>query len=566
MTINPQLQTPLQVRPYQVSMIDEALEALRYEEAALCIAPTGSGKTVILSQIIKGYLKDHPGKKRVLVLQHTKELLQQNQQKVSMWCPRLKTSLFHSEEKDTKGRIIFAMVQTLCRHLKKFPKIDLVVIDEAHHAVAKSYLKIVNHLKDINPDLKVLGMTATPNRGDRQGLKKIFKSVTSQIHLPDLIAEGYLVPPRIFSVDAGQHKELRAILWAKDEDICDATFNNQKKQWDKANSILTENLQLNEEVVRHWKEKAEGKKTIVFCSTLRHAQDIRDTFEKHGIGATHVNGEMPMEERMQALGRFDSTPLESMEGCPPEAMVMTNAAVLTEGWDFPAIECVILLRPMSYEATYMQMIGRGLRSSPGKSECIVLDFGMSSSRHKVFSMEADLNGKPNLLEPDLKALEPKEDAEEDGDLSTYSAAIPLKEIAPHLQSPFLWEAFESTTGTEVLMAGGYNQTAFIIKPPEKDKEAPVHISLIKTGQDIHLLKTGSLPEVLVACEKTMREMDFWKRISDWMKKSPSEKQWACLAGAYHYTRPRNSYQAGLLVSLNMNKRKIQAASPCQIPL
>lgn len=553
----------LSLRPYQVSMIEEALDVLDYESTALCIAPTGAGKTIILSQIMQGHLKTgqgrSPRRKKILVLQHTKELLQQNRDKVALWCPKVKTSLFHSEEKDTQGRIVFAMVQTLCRHYKKFPKVDLVVIDEAHHAVAKSYLKIVNHLKEKNPDLKILGMTATPNRGDRQGLKSLFKSVTSQIYLSDLIGDGYLVAPRIFTVDAGQQKDLRSILWTQDNPNGQSRFINKQQQWDKANTVLTDNLALNEEVIRHWQEKAQGKKTVVFCSTLHHAKEIRDTFERHGIGATHINGEMPTEERLESLRRF-----ELPKGNPHEATVITNAAVLTEGWDFPAIECVILLRPMSYEATYVQMIGRGLRSSPGKTDCIVLDFGMSSSRHKVFSMEADLVGKTDKETPLVEEVLPfEEDYLEEDLMSSYSAPIPLKEIATHLQSPFLWEAFESeTTGVEVLMAGGFNQTAFIIKRPQEHD----HISLVKAGQEIQFLKTGSLNDVLFACEKTMRQRGFWQKSAEWMYNPPSEKQLACLNGDYHYTRPRNSYQATLLVSLNLNRRKIQEAAQCTITL
>lgn len=553
----------LSLRPYQVSMIEEALDVLDYESTALCIAPTGAGKTIILSQIMQGHLKTgqgrSPRRKKILVLQHTKELLQQNRDKVALWCPKVKTSLFHSEEKDTQGRIVFAMVQTLCRHYKKFPKVDLVVIDEAHHAVAKSYLKIVNHLKEKNQDLKILCMTATPNRGDRQGLKSLFKSVTSQIYLSDLIGDGYLVAPRIFTVDAGQQKDLRSILWTQDNPNGQSRFINKQQQWDKANTVLTDNLALNEEVIRHWQEKAQGKKTVVFCSTLHHAKEIRDTFERHGIGATHINGEMPTEERLESLRRF-----ELPKGNPHEATVITNAAVLTEGWDFPAIECVILLRPMSYEATYVQMIGRGLRSSPGKTDCIVLDFGMSSSRHKVFSMEADLVGKTDKEKPLLEEVLPfEEDYLEEDLMSSYSAPIPLKEIATHLQSPFLWEAFESeTTGVEVLMAGGFNQTAFIIKRPQEHD----HISLVKAGQEIQFLKTGSLNDVLFACEKTMRQRGFWQKSAEWMYNPPSEKQLACLNGDYHYTRPRNSYQATLLVSLNLNRRKIQEAAQCTITL
>lgn len=548
---------PLALRPYQQKMIGAALEGLKSYGTALCVSPTGSGKTIILSQIIKGLLstgkRGRPRKMKVVVIQHTKELIQQNRAKFEQWCPGWQTSTFNSTEKDTNGAVIFAMVQTLVRHYKKLPKIDVLVVDEAHHVAARSYEKIVSYLKKKNPALMVLGMTATPNRGDRKGLKSIFNRVTSQISLIELIADEYLVPARIFTIDFGQQDKLKTLL-CKDNARGKTVFIDNKVAWDNAGFALTNNTRLNEEVVRNWQEKAAGKKTVIFCSTIAHAKEVRDTFERYGVKATHVNGDMPAEERSRALQRFESTGEDA-------ATIITNAMMLTEGWDHPPIECIVLLRPMSCESTYTQMIGRGLRPAPDKTECTVLDFGMSSLRHKVFNLDVDLKGRKEKKKSFVgDKFSFTEGYQKEDFSSSYSSPISLKEMAPHLQSSYLWEHFKNTMGTEFLMAGGFDQTAFIIKQPEGQN----YVGLVKKGQEICFSKTGSFYDVLFACEKVMKTMNFWKSPMGWMHAPPSEKQLTCLSRAHHYTRPKNSYQAGLLVSFSLSKRKIQEATDFRV--
>lgn len=532
----------LSLRPYQEEMIEQAIQSLKKDQSSLCLAPTGAGKTVILSQIIKGYVKALKGK--VIVLQHTKELLNQNQQKFQQWCPRLSTSTFNADIKDSSGRVIFSMVQTFQRHYKTFPKIDLLVIDEAHHCMAISYLKIIDHLKEKNPDLRILGMTATPNRGDRKGLKKVFQNVAGQIHLSDLIADGYLVAPRIFTVDVGQQQQLKDVLWQERQGK--GHFSDKQSEWDKANHILTDNLKLNEEVLNHWIDKAYDKKTVIFCANIKHAKEIQTLFNKHKIGCVHVNGEMSEEDRKEALRKLEND----------EATVITNAAVLTEGWDYPPIECVILLRPMSYESTYLQMIGRGLRSHPYKSECLILDFGMSSSRHKALYLNVELNNQRQKQE-EKKRLEKEQEEQRLKDqqrqiqAEKFYASIPLKELATHKQSRFLWETFQFE-GMEILMAGGFSQTAIIIKKPGEGN----CYAYVTKEKEISIIKTGSFNEVFFECERQMRAMEFFQESKYWMKKEPSDKQIEFLSQFYDEPQLETSYRASLLISLTINQKKI----------
>ena len=161
------------LRPRQNTCVNRSLKALEVHGNTLSIAPTGAGKTIMMASILGQSIKDT---QRALVLQHRHELLGQNQNKFLVMNPSLTTSLFRSGEKNTDGQVIFGMAQTLSRehNLALMPKIELLAIDEAHHSMASSYLKIIDSLRAKNPDLKILGLTATPTRGDRQKLLSIF--------------------------------------------------------------------------------------------------------------------------------------------------------------------------------------------------------------------------------------------------------------------------------------------------------------------------------------------------------------------------------------------------------
>jgi DNA repair protein RadD len=266
------------------------------------------------------------------------------------------------------------MVQTLCRqdNLESMPKLDLLVIDEAHHVAAASYQNIITHARSLNPGLKLFGVTATPQRGDGKALLAAFSNISDVITLGELISSGFLVKPRFFVIDCDIRGDLAKVkMTASDFDM------------DQVSQIMDKQA-VNERVIQEWKDRAGDRKTVAFCSTVSHATHVMEGFKAAGHTCDIVHGDLPDAARRKVLKAFDQG----------EIQVLVNVAVLTEGWDCQDVSCVILLRPCSYKGTMIQMIGRGLRKVdparyPGviKSDCIVLDFGYSLLTHG--SIESD---------------------------------------------------------------------------------------------------------------------------------------------------------------------------------
>jgi superfamily II DNA or RNA helicase len=232
-------------------------------------------------------------------------------------------------------------------------------------------------VRDANPDARIFGVTATPNRGDRKGLREVFDNVADQVRLGELIASGHLVPPRSFVIDVGVQDQLRAVRKTADDYDMGAV------------AAIMNRAPITEEVIRHWEEKAGNRQTVVFCSTVAHAMNVATAFNEAGNPAAVVLGDMGSTERKMVLEAYASG----------EVQVIVNVAVLTEGWDHPPTSCVVLLRPNSYKSTMIQMVGRGLRTvdpaeHPGvvKTDCIVLDFGTSSLTHGTLEQDVDLDG------------------------------------------------------------------------------------------------------------------------------------------------------------------------------
>ncbi|WP_298032442.1 DEAD/DEAH box helicase family protein [uncultured Desulfovibrio sp.] len=180
------------LRPYQHATVDRALTALNRYGNTLAVAPTGAGKTIILSTVADRL----PGKQ--CILQHRDELVEQNLRKFRTMNPKRSVGLYTADVKNWRGDTTFAMSQTLARNLPSIPKLDALIIDEAHHAAAVSYRNIVDAVKDRNPECKIFGVTATPARGDGKGLRAVFDNCCDQISLHSLISMGFLVRPRTF--------------------------------------------------------------------------------------------------------------------------------------------------------------------------------------------------------------------------------------------------------------------------------------------------------------------------------------------------------------------------------
>ena len=205
------------LRPRQKLFVERSLTALKQHQNTLGVAPTGAGKTIMLSGVTGQWLAGEDAK--ACVLAHRDELTTQNEAKFRRVNPSVSTSVFDAHAKSWDGQATFAMVQTLGRdsNLQNMPTLDLLVIDEAHHAAAPTYRRIIDHVRDRNPNVAIFGVTATPNRGDKKGLRPIFSNVSDQITLAELISSGHLVPPRTFVIDVGTQGELSQVKRAADD-------------------------------------------------------------------------------------------------------------------------------------------------------------------------------------------------------------------------------------------------------------------------------------------------------------------------------------------------------------
>lgn len=345
------------LRPYQERAVTACLAAFEREPSALLVAPTGSGKTNCLSAVAGR----HGG--RVLVLQHRDELVRQNRAAFEALNPDWTTATFDAESKDFATgdkSATFAMVQSLVRRVDDLPPFDLVIVDECHHAPAESHASIIRATRPA----KLLGVTATPERGDRKGLGGLFACVADEIRMGELIAGGYLVEPVCFVADVGLNDDLRAAREKVSQSEADLII---------ATAKVLDHDSVSSRIVEMWRERAGDRKTIVFCSTVAHAEHVTEAYQRAGVAAACVTAES--SDRASTLAELASG----------EIQVVVNVFTLTEGFDEPSISCVVLLRPSSYASTVRQMIGRGLRvidparypNAPPKRDCVVLDFGIS---------------------------------------------------------------------------------------------------------------------------------------------------------------------------------------------
>jgi superfamily II DNA or RNA helicase len=325
----------MKLRPRQSAAVAAAHAALDRHGNTLLVAPTGAGKSIMLSAIAGA----RGGK--ALVLQHRGELLAQNARAFRLVHPRLPVSLFDAASKSFRGRAVFATVQALLSDRVRLPAFRILAIDEAHHAVAESYASVIARARAVNPGIEIFGATATPRRGDGVELRALFDNVADEITLAELTEAGALVRPRIFTPDIGKDGQIadRAIaLWAKG---------------DAAAGIPA----------------CRTRATLAFCASVAQAEQMAHAFRRAGIAAAALHGALPAHVRAVRLDAFARGRIK----------VLANVAVLTEGFDHPPVGCVMLLRPCGAKALLTQMIGRGLRAAPGKRDCVVLDFGASFS-------------------------------------------------------------------------------------------------------------------------------------------------------------------------------------------
>jgi len=549
----------MRLRPRQKLFVERSLAALCTRDNTLSVASTGFGKTLALSAVVGQRIGDSAAK--ACVLAHRDELTAQNRDKFARVNPALTTSVLDATTKSWDGQVTFAMVPTLAReaNLAAMPKLDLLVIDEAHHAVADSYRRIIGHVRDANPDARIFGVTATPNRGDKKGLRAVFDNVADQVRLGELIASGHLVPPRTFVIDVGVQDKLKAVR----KTVSDFDMSEVAEIMDRA--------PITEEVIRHWQEKAADRPTVVFCSTVAHAAHVAEAFNAAGIPTGLIHGDLPSDERRNILAAF----------ARGEIRVITNVAVLTEGWDHPPTSCVMLLRPSSYKSTMIQMVGRGLRvidptEHPGivKTDCIVLDFGTSSLTHGTLEQDVDLKGKTETGEAPLKvcpschadiplasrdcpicgeALVEEEDAESrEGALGGALSGFVMTEIDLLQRSSFEWvDLFGSE---DALMAAGFTAWSGVFW-----FEGQWYAVGGRKGAQTRLLGIGERSVCLAQADDWLNahetdESAFKTR--GWLTQPATEKQLRYLSPEARSDFGLTRYKASALMTFNFNRRDI----------
>ena len=344
----------MELRPYQ----QEAREAI-FEQwdggvlKTLLVLPTGCGKTIVFAKVTEDCVRRGD---RVLILAHRGELLEQAADKI-----RQSTGLGCAVEKAEETcmgswfRVVVGSVQTMMREkrLGQFPEdyFQTIIIDEAHHCISDSYQKVLNHFSSA----KILGVTATPDRGDMKNLGSYFESLSYEYTLPKAIKEGYLSPIKALTIPLK----------------IDMTGVGVQAGDFKASDISTALDPYLQGIAQEMEKYCKDKKTVVFLPLVKTSQKFRDLLNAHGFRAAEVNGDS--QDRSEVLEAFERG----------EYNVLCNSMLLTEGWDCPSVDCVVVLRPTKVRSLYCQMVGRGTRLSPGKDHLLLLDFLWHTERHEL---------------------------------------------------------------------------------------------------------------------------------------------------------------------------------------
>lgn len=508
-----------------------------------------SGKTIMLGSLAK----EIGGK--TLVLQHRQELVWQNMRKFRQINEGASCSFFTATRKSFNGDATFAMVQSLYGHLEDIPKLDLVIADEAHHCVAPTWRAIIERAREVNPSVLIAGFTATPSRTDGKGLRKIFDNVCDKISLRELIELGFLVKPRCFILNVdGSAEKLKALKNQSD-------FGDQN---DVADILDTEVV--NSEVIRHWKEKAGDRPTVVFAATVEHAANVARAFCEAGVPAECVHGELSARERRAILKRMTSG----------ETKAITNCMVLTEGWDYPPVSCVILLRKCSGKGPMIQMAGRGLRTVnpqeyPGivKRDCIILDFGISLATHGGIEADVELEDRYKKC-PECKAkvllgvkqcpecgyVWEKEQGEGEGEGEDEGIVLEHVELSEiEILGKSMWRYVDLFNSGRCLVASGFNAWAGIFS---KNDDTWYAIGRRKNHR-VDCVHIGERTQALAAADDFLRTWEneaASRKTCRWLNDPATDAQMYQLA-RFGETAMRSKYEAAAQLSFRFAQRDIE---------
>ena len=347
-------------RPYQDQAVQRVHSLFRQGERELLLhLPTGSGKTIIATLVMEKLLPLLQGGK-VLFVAHRQELLDQTADKIHRHMPELTVSIEQGERRASlDAQVILASVQSLQARKDTYPadQFRLIIMDECHHALSPTWKQIIQYFHDSrSQDSLLLGMTATPRRSDGRSAVSVFKTVAYEVSRPELQDLGYLVPIEYWAI--------KATLSLDNVKMSGSDFQVG------ALSKVMNTPRVRALTVAAWEAKGKGKKTIIFCASVPHAHQLAADFASLGHRTEVIDGKT--KDRRELLRRYHWEDFD----------LLFNYGVLTEGFDEPGIDCVLLARPTTSPLVYNQCLGRGLRPAPGKTTCTVIDI-VDRSTHQL---------------------------------------------------------------------------------------------------------------------------------------------------------------------------------------
>lgn len=474
----------MELRPYQV----EALDAIDNAEAEghnrqLVVLPTGTGKTVLFSSLMANR------KGRRLCLVHRDELVRQTVRKLSD--AGLRAGVIKANENDVTYDVAVASVQTLSRDRRlaqyvRHGAANLIVVDEAHHAPAPSYRKVIDAV--LAPGGLLVGVTATPDRKTheetilptgtpvvtmRAGMRKVFEHLTYYRQLTDMIAEGWLCDVIPVTTETDMDMSSVSVIaddWA-DGDLGEAL--------DAADAYS--------DIIRNWSRYASDRPTIAFLPTVATSRTLTERLIERGIPAAHIDGTTPLEDRQVVYRNLRDGKIR----------VLSNCMVLTEGFDEPSVSCVIVARPTQSRALFAQMIGRGTRLFPGKSDCLVMsvtshDLDVSPVTLQTFLNDEGMEDGISVAKRQKQILESRERVSAEAKAAALSF-VNRYVARPAGQSSFIWRKLASVW---TIIAG---DTRVDLEPAFNDHWVPkVFGSGVVLADPLHLEGAVSVAEQYVA--------------------------------------------------------------------
>ena len=353
------------LRPYQNQLANDIRAAFGSgANRPLAVSPTGSGKTVLFSYITSQVLKRGS---RVIIVAHRREILDQ----ISATLKRVGVphGFIQAGKSASTQPAMVASIQTLARRLDTVPAPDLVIIDEAHHSVSKSYVQMFAAW----PTAKFIGVTATPERLDGKGLGAMFDRMVMGPSVQWLIDNGFLAQP---------------VYYAPREVVDLSQVHTVAGDFDRSEAEeIVDTPRITGDAVTHYVRFCNRQRAVAFCISVAHAQHVADTFNSCGIPSASIDGTLDPEVRQQRVEDLTAGKI----------LVLTSCELISEGFDLPAVNAAILLRPTHSLSMHLQQLGRALRPFPGKTHAVILDHVGNCLRHGLAEQERewDLKGRIN---------------------------------------------------------------------------------------------------------------------------------------------------------------------------